>query len=522
MNRVAILATTAGVTIGGAFVAGYVSSGNKTRSGLRDDRPAAAAPVANTTPQGTPAAQQLTTQQKRLEATLAWNHRTLAPFYDTVGKKDPRWDDVAHRALEKAAQYFSRYPEPRIDVNLLHKETRDAIVAGCDDPLIQYFHSRSCDLDDPALLKEARRFADLAAAGMKNSAYPPFRRMCAVLHAAGMQSFIAKTPEERGVVLGKVDEALALLPISAAEDERCPMLDNVWFETAENLVADYRRLGFDPEQALARVEKGLSATPALAVTASLVRGNFYHDWAGDARGTGVASTVSPEAYSKYFQRQALARKAFESAWAADPGNRHAATGMLGLQLENDDRATMETWFARAMEADGDNRDACWIKMEWLHPKWHGTAEEMMAFGRACRDTNNVRSGIPLLLAEAHEHMADMAGDRDAQRAYLHRGDVWHDINEVYRPHLEYHPNDLYARTYFAYLALVCWRLSVAGHEFDLLGDRLQASHRYTVEVIRKMRDDAFKRGGGRPANGNPAPKEWLVSAVFRRMASVEA
>ena len=58
---------------------------------------------------------------------------------------------------------------------------------------------------------------------------------------------------------------------------------------------------------------------------------------------------------------------------------------------------MELWFDRAMKADGDDRYACLTKLDWLDPKWHGTAEEMLAFGRACRDTKNWRTGITLLV-----------------------------------------------------------------------------------------------------------------------------
>jgi hypothetical protein len=51
-----------------------------------------------------------------------------------------------------------------------------------------------------------------------------------------------------------------------------------------------------------------------------------------------------------------------------------------------DRTTMELWFDRAMKADGDRRDACWSKLHWLDPMWHGTPEDLLAFGRRCRDT----------------------------------------------------------------------------------------------------------------------------------------
>jgi uncharacterized protein YqfA (UPF0365 family) len=54
------------------------------------------------------------------------------------------------------------------------------------------------------------------------------------------------------------------------------------------------------------------------------------------------------------------------------------TVCLGLAPE---RAEMELWFDRAMAADPNNRDACKAKLYNLEPKWHGSAEEMVKFGR---------------------------------------------------------------------------------------------------------------------------------------------
>ncbi len=45
---------------------------------------------------------------------LEWNRRTLQGAYDKIGKKDPRWDEPARRALDRAAQMFSRQYEPII------------------------------------------------------------------------------------------------------------------------------------------------------------------------------------------------------------------------------------------------------------------------------------------------------------------------------------------------------------------------------------------------------------------------
>ena len=70
-----------------------------------------------------------------------------------------------------------------------------------------------------------------------------------------------------------------------------------------------------------------------------------------------------------------------------------------MAIGEGNRDEMEKWFKRAMDADSDNLNACKQKLLWLEPKWHGSPEEMLRFARACRDTKNWRSGIPLVLAE---------------------------------------------------------------------------------------------------------------------------
>jgi hypothetical protein len=55
---------------------------------------------------------------------------------------------------------------------------------------------------------------------------------------------------------------------------------------------------------------------------------------------------------------------------------------------------------------------------------------MLAFGRACRDTKNWRTGITLLLADAHFRTAERLS-KNEQREYYRTEEVWRDIREVY-------------------------------------------------------------------------------------------
>jgi hypothetical protein len=223
-------------------------------------------------------------------------------------------------------------------------------------------------------------------------------------------------------------------------------------------------------------------------------------YAWEARGSGLGYTVTPDGRDKFYRRLAQAREALEAAWQAAPGSARAATLMLNVEL-GDSRgwAAMEQWFERAMQADSDNQRACWLKMEWLHPKWHGTRDELVAFGKACRDTNNWRAGIPLLVAEAHLGVTDdLLLDNAGKNAYMRRDDVWGDIEMVYTEHLKHRPKDNLARTQFGYYSYLCSRPAMAHHQFRLLGNNLVWSGRITEEQLKGARDAVAKAAGAKP------------------------
>src|SRR5262245_9793389 len=82
-------------------------------------------------------------QEQWFRDMLEWNRRTLRGAYERVGKKDPKWDEHAHEALDAAARYFSHTLDPQTYIWDVHNATQAAVGAGCDDPLILYLHARS-------------------------------------------------------------------------------------------------------------------------------------------------------------------------------------------------------------------------------------------------------------------------------------------------------------------------------------------------------------------------------------------
>jgi hypothetical protein len=166
-----------------------------------------------------------------------------------------------------------------------------------------------------------------------------------------------------------------------------------------------------------------------------------------------------------------------------------------------DRATMELWFDRAMRANSDNREACWSKLDWLDPKWHGTAEEMLAFGKACRDTKNWRAGITLLACDAYRRYTNLLPPPQRGR-FLGSPEVLSDVKSIYDEYLKHSPDDDVARTKYAAILALTGQFPEAHAQFEILGDRLTqwTEFPYTpLAILKDMRDQSAKFGGRKDA-----------------------
>ena len=338
-----------------------------------------------------PIPQDIAKMEKHRSGWLEWNRRTTVGAYDKAGNKDPKWDKQARESLEYAARMFCAYRYPAGAYDELRKLTKAAIDAGCNDPLVVHLYNRSLGgLKYPATA-EMRK----GAKALGNSRYPAFRR--------GAHALSADVAEDRPSGPADVDAVLAVLPESLVSDERNEFWEDRWFRAYSSLIKGYRKTGLSATAAYGRIDAELAKVPELNVLRLQVRGQFWEDYGWEARTQAFAPDVPAEGAVAFEKRLAEARKAFDEAWRLRPDDYRTALARLEIEksIGGGDRQAMELWFDRAMKADGDGRAACWTKLDWLDPKWYGTPEEMLAFGKACRDTKNWWAGITLLDCDAH-------------------------------------------------------------------------------------------------------------------------
>ncbi|WP_406693998.1 hypothetical protein V5E97_23435 [Singulisphaera sp. Ch08] len=448
-------------------------------------------------------------QQKRYRDILAWNRKSLGDAYEKVGKKDPRWDEQARKALEAAARYFSQVVDPSTQPEEVYSWAKRAVDAGCDDPLILYLYGRvAVGANFPGQEEYERRQA-AAALALKSSNYSAYRRYVALDHYSYTQAYRAgDDAKARKEAFQLLDETLDLMIESRAKDDRTPETVSDCLDTARQVIWGYRALGEDYQAAFDRVDAKLAKAEGLKGFRQLLKGSCLISYAWEARGSGFVNTVTEDGARKFHERLADARKALEGAWDLDPSITKAATLMLTVELgSGGDRDVMEKWFERAMQGDSDNLAACEAKMDWLDPKWHGTPEDLLAFGQACRDTKNWRSGIPLLLANAHFRLSLHLAPADRQ-VYFHSSKTWRDIKEVYEEFLAHKTPNQRQRSEFALYCFLCGHYPESKKQFDLLGDSLVATSSYSLDAMKKIRALATEQMAPKPADTGlpPAPK----------------
>ncbi len=436
-------------------------------------------------------------RQKRLREALSWNEKTLVGAYDRVGKRSPRWDRQAREALGLMARSVSKASDPPPSPDEVRAAFKKAVDAGCDDPLIVFTNVRYNVMGpDKSSDKPLAEVVDR----LLKSNYPSVRKATALYISAARKSTRAKTdPEAARESVGEVDRALGLLSRSFAEDGGSTPLEHVWLENLKNNVTPTLKVTEGSLKAVYdHVDAALAKVPAAKTLRLIYRGIFYKEYAWEARGKGFADTVSPENAQMFHDRLEQADKAMREAWALNPEHSAIPTVMIEVVKGlGSDRQDMETWFERAMNLDCNNVYACSQKLTWVSARWYGSDEEVVAFGRACRDTRNYPSGIPLLLVTAHWDVCDRLPE-DQMREYLSQDKVWKDISGVYEEHLKRFPDHRAERTRYAAFGWLSKRYDEAARQFRTLGDGFVADKVFSEAFLKRARDESYSKAGAAP------------------------
>ena len=142
--------------------------------------------------------------------------------------------------------------------------------------------------------------------------------------------------------------------------------------------------------------------------------------------------------------------------------------MINLELgQGEGRDRMELWFQRAMELDTNNYSACWQKAYYLEPKWYGSPEDLLKFGRECVASSKWGGRVPLVLVDAHTRLVRYVPD-GKQKEYWKRPEVWKDLKAGFDKYFQLCPDANGTRQRCALYAYRCEQWEELNKQLSLL------------------------------------------------------
>jgi hypothetical protein len=393
---------------------------------------------------------------------VGYYRKNLKQAYDKVGKRDPKWDKQATDLMEATAKFQCTARDAPTLKDMLPM-ARALQKAGCDDPLIQsligdvlYFDGRK---------SEAEPLVRGSLAGLQARHYPPLCLAWAYLDMARLHG-------EAGSKLESAEFKWRPLAIdayvrAAAKSNFGPQEQRpLWWEISNLMASEFRR----SQAVFVNTMKARPETDQWIF--HMVWGKHNYDYGWFYRGGGFIQDVKPEDYQEFEKGMKFARGNFEKAQAEHPEYPEAATYLLNVSKTGatGPMASPRAWFDRAVAAQFDHLPVYYDYMSALLPRWGGSHEAMLSFGKECVETGRFDTQVPKLFYEIILTIAE--NDRDDS--------IWQD-SQIWPPLQKYcegklawvtahEPKSVKAvRTVYA---LVAWR---SGHA-DMARQQLDAMH----------------------------------------------
>jgi hypothetical protein len=402
---------------------------------------------------------------KRQQARLAWHRRSLLEAYQTVGRQRASWDNAADQALELFAEIRSQTkPYSREVHDALKQSTRAAMDAGCNDPLIAYLYARFVVSESGAEPVEVARMFRAVADELNISDYNSLAKFYGSLRAAEASTVDIGPDNQLPEHVRQQRYAATTNLIGVLRDRTTPVEDI--YQATHEWLATAKRSPRQFAEDLKFIEPGLQEwgdDPLIL----LARAECSIDSAWNARGSGYADSVTPEGWKLFGERLTIAKQLLEQAWKADSADPRIANAMLdvavGLSFK---RPEMEQWFERAMKLETNNYPACQSKLHYLKPQWHGSAEEMLAFGRQCV-SNKWGGEVPLTLVDAHQAIVAFL-PKPEQGDYWKDDGVWRDVENSFEKFFLLNPDAAGYRHNYAWYAFHAGRWKTFNEQLPLL------------------------------------------------------
>jgi hypothetical protein len=417
---------------------------------------------------------------------LSWHEQTLTKAYDTVGVKNPKWDEPAKKAIAEYVKIRARTEDSETGSVFVGEYAQEATEAGCEDPLVRYLYCRFAPDHSSKPLKYWQDQFRKAAQGLENSGYSTILKFYAndrtanVLWENREQDLWQEVTQYRRAAMNDLTVAL--------QDKSLPPEEI--YESCDLLLSTISANDKELTDAYQQIEGPLFKNWPNSSASYFVKGKFYYQFAWRARGGGYADKVTEEGWKGFKDNLAVAEAAYRKAWSLNPKDVRIPTEMIEMAVsQQKDRAEMELWFQRGMQLNTNNHEVCIKKMRYLMPQWYGSFEEMVAFGRECVASKKWGGRVPLVLAETYYDYAQLLDEKERD-GYWRQPQVWPDIQASYKKFFELNPHPAGFYQYnLAYYAYVCGQWNDFNAQIKLIRDNegtVDATFFGSQEIFDKM------------------------------------
>ena len=322
------------------------------------------------------------TQRERRQQLHDWSKRHLLPPIQAAVKGKP-WEADALKFAEDSFAIWADVDQERTPEAWTEIAARgdEILKSGCNELTVRYYAMRDklrAKGDKKAAATEFRRILDQ----LKSD--PRYPKALAWVVGLNLRSARPSTTPA-------LDAEIIDLARQSYEEGSYDGADDALFVTHILSAADLLSHNSDAMETLV---KGLQKLPEWA--RDTILGKIEIDRAWHARGGGWANTVTEEGWRGFGDSLNKARGLLEAAWKLKPDQPYAAGEMITVVMgsESGPGGSLRLWFDRTVKARFDF-PAAYTAYTWaIRPRWGGSHEEMLAFGRACAATKRYDTNVP--------------------------------------------------------------------------------------------------------------------------------
>jgi len=343
---------------------------------------------------------------------VAWGEETMVRPYQEHGHHDPAWDDAALKLIRGTALHLAGSPAGP-GTEHLREMGAEIQRTACDDPWVLFLVRRLGD-EDP----DYNETMEKAAAAVAGAGYPPFPIWLSQTEAyrAARRAEPAAAGALAASCVEALSRALSAKPLAAGDY-------HAWVQVLRAQPATSLL-----EQNGVEVCRAVDAIPGIQEWFRLyLRGRSEIDLAWAARGSGYANTVNADQWQRFGEHLTAAREALERGVKMQPKEAAVASALITVELGSTGIEEMRRRFDTAVQARFDYMPAYEAFRSGLRPRWFGSEEAVLAFGRNCLATQRFDTEVPWQMMRA---VQDVAADQDDADAYYAKNAPWKDLETV--------------------------------------------------------------------------------------------